>query len=106
MPDHDVLAVAATGDPEPFAAAETAVRVATGFPPFGGLAELAGAGDAVAAASDAARAVGLTALGGTDARALVRAPSVDELCDRLADVDFSAARALGRLRIAVDPPRV
>ena len=106
MPDHDVLAVAATGDPEPFAAAETAVRVSTGFPPFGGLAELGGTGPAVAAAADAVRAVGLTVLGGTDARALVRAPSQEELCDRLADVDFSQARALGRLRVAVDPPRV
>ena len=106
MPDHDVLAVAATGDPEPFAAAETAVRMATGFPPFGGLAELGGTGPAVAAGADAARAVGLSVLGGTEARALVRAPSVDELCDRLADVDFAPARNLGRLRIAVDPPRV
>jgi primosomal protein N' (replication factor Y) len=106
MPSHDVLAVAATGDPEPFAAAETAVRVATGFPPFGGVAELSGAGPAVSAAADAARDVGLTVLGGTDARALVRAPSVDELCDRLADVDFAGARALGRLRVSVDPPRV
>jgi primosomal protein N' (replication factor Y) len=106
IPDHDVLAVAATGDPESFAAAETAVRVATGLPPFGGLAELAGAGPAVAAAADAARGAGLTVLGGTDARALVRAASVDDLCDRLADVDFSGARGLGRLRVAVDPPRV
>ena len=82
------------------------MRVATGFPPFGGLAELGGAGPAVAEAADAARAVGLTVLGGREARALVRAPSVEELCDRLADVDFSAARSLGRLRVAVDPPRV
>jgi len=106
MPDHDVLAVAATGDPEPFAAAETAVRVATGFPPYGGLAELAGAGEAVAAAADAARAVGLTVLGGTEARALLRSPTTEELADRLAGVDFAPARALGRLRIAVDPTRV
>jgi primosomal protein N' (replication factor Y) len=106
MPDHDALAVAATGDPEPFAAAETAVRLATGFPPFGGLAALGGAGPAVAAAADAARAVGLTVLGGTEARALVRAPSAEELADRLAGIDFSGARALGRLRVAVDPPRV
>jgi primosomal protein N' len=106
MKDHDVLATAASGDPEGFAAAETAVRMATGFPPYGGLAELGGAGPAVAAAADAVRAVGLTVLGGTDARALVRSPSVAELCDRLADVDFSAARSLGRLRVAVDPPRV
>jgi primosomal protein N' (replication factor Y) len=106
MPDHDVLAVAATGNPEPFAAAETAVRVATGFPPFGGLAELSGAGPAVAAAADAARDVGLAVLGGTEARALIRAPSVEELCDRLADADFTPARSLGRLRVAVDPARV
>jgi primosomal protein N' (replication factor Y) len=106
MPDHDVLAVAATGDPEPFAVAETALRVATGFPPFGGLAELSGAAPAVAAAADAVREVGLTVLGGTEARALVRAASVDELANRLADVDFSGARNLGRLRVAVDPARV
>jgi len=106
IPDHNVLAVVVSGDPEPFAAAETAVRMATAFPPFGGLAELGGVGPAVAAAADAARGVGLTVLAGTEARALVRAPSTDELCDRLADVDFAPARALGRLRVSVDPPRV
>jgi primosomal protein N' len=106
MPDHDVLVVAASGDPEPFAATETAMRVATGFPPFGGLAELGGAAPAVVAAAAAVRDVGLTVLGGSDARALVRARSTTELCDRLADVDFAPARALGRLRVSVDPPRV
>jgi primosomal protein N' (replication factor Y) len=106
MPDHDVLAVAATGNPEPFAAAETAVRVATGFPPCGGLAELRGAGPAAAAAADAVRAVGLTVLGGTEARALVRATTVEELRDRLADVELDPARTLGRLRVSVVPSRV
>ena len=39
--------------------------------------------------------------GGIDGRALVRAPSSAEaLADRLADVDFTAARALGRFRSA------
>ena len=110
LPDHDVLAVAASGDPAPFATVEGAIREATKFPPFGGLAELAGAGPAVADAADAVRAVGLTVLGGSsirsDSRALIRAESAESLADGLADVDFTAARALGRLRVSVDPPRV
>jgi primosomal protein N' (replication factor Y) len=106
VPDHDVLAVAASGDPEPFAAVESAIREATGFPPFGGLAELAGAVPAVGEAADAVRAAGLTVLGGTDGRGLVRAADATALADGLAEVDFTAARAHGRLRLSVDPPRV
>lgn len=110
LPDHDVLAVAASGDPAPFATVEGAIREATKFPPFGGLAELAGAGVAVAEAAEAIRAAGLTVLGGSsirgDSRALIRADSAEALADGLADVDFTAARALGRLRVSVDPPRV
>jgi hypothetical protein len=50
--------------------------------------------------------VGLTVLGGTDGRALVRAVDATALADGLAEVDFTAARARGRLRLSVDPPRV
>ena len=106
LPEHDVLTVATSGDPTPFATVEGAIREATKFPPFGGLAELAGAGPAVAEAAEVVRAVGLTVLGGTDSRALIRADSANALADGLADVDFTAARALGRLRVSVDPPRV
>jgi primosomal protein N' (replication factor Y) len=106
VPDHDVLGAATSGDPVPFTTVEAAVREATEFPPFGGLAELAGAVPAVAEAADAIRAVGLTVLGGTDGRALVRAVDATALADGLAEVDFTAARARGRLRLSVDPPRV
>ena len=106
LPDHAVLAVAETGDPAGFATEEAAVRAALGFPPFGAVAELSGAGPAVALAADAARAVGCTVLGGADGPALVKAPTADALAVGLAGVDFTPARALGRLRVSVDPPRV
>jgi hypothetical protein len=81
------------------------------FPPFGGLAEVSGAGaavDAVAAAlADAAPAVEVL---GPDhhaatARALVRAPDPAALADSLARA-VPPARALGRLHIEVDPTRI
>ena len=106
LPDHSVLQVAATGDPAPFTAEETAMRRAAGFPPFGAVAELSGAVPAVAAAADAIRAAGLTVLGGTDGPGLVRATSVELLADALAGIDLVPARSLGRLRVSVDPPRV
>jgi primosomal protein N' (replication factor Y) (superfamily II helicase) len=91
--------------------AELARRRVLGFPPFGGLAEVSGAPDAVEVASDALRGVddiqvlGPTAAGHL-ARALVQAPSVDALCDAVAAVDLNPARARGRLRVDVDPLRV
>ncbi|MFA5882259.1 MAG: hypothetical protein WDA60_00215 [Acidimicrobiia bacterium] len=106
LPEHAVLAVAASADPAPFVAEESAVRAALGFPPFGAVAELSGAGPAVALAADAVRATGLTVLGGSDGPALVKAPTPDLLADGLARVDLTPARALGRLRVSVDPPRV
>jgi len=111
VPDHEVIAAARAADATIVADAERARRRVLGFPPFGGLAELSGAPDAVEAACTALRpAPGLRVLGpvemGTSARALVQAPSVDALCDALAGVNLSAARARGRLRIDVDPLRV
>ena len=106
MPDHPVFAVAERGDPTAFLADETAVRAATGFPPFGGLAEVSGAGAAVTVATDALRGLDLDVLARADGPVLVRAPSADALADRLAATDLAPARAEGRLRVAVDPPRV
>jgi primosomal protein N' (replication factor Y) len=106
VPDHPVLEVPVSGDPTAFLAAESAVRAEIGFPPFGALAAISGATPAVDAAAAAIRNAGLSVLGGREGRALVRAMTVEELADGLARADLSAARALGRLRVSVDPPRV
>ncbi len=105
VPDHEVLAAAQRGDVELLAAAELARRQALALPPFGGLAALSGDPDAVAAA---ARLLGQTldVRGPVDGRALVRAASSAALADALAALDLTPARALGRLRIDVDPQRV
>jgi primosomal protein N' (replication factor Y) len=108
LPDHEVVQAAARGAPMLVAEAERSRRQTLGFPPFGGLAELRGAADAVAAACDAVREQGVTVLGpvpdGT--QALLRAPSTDALCDALAAPGVEAARTRGRLRVDVDPRRV
>jgi primosomal protein N' (replication factor Y) len=112
IPDHEVVAAVRRGDPRPLVAADAARREALGFPPFGGLAEVGGAPDAVAAAADAVARLGVTVLGpvvdgsSRSARALLRAPSTAALCEALASSGVEAARALGRLRIDVDPRRV
>jgi primosomal protein N' (replication factor Y) (superfamily II helicase) len=111
VPDHEVIAAARSADPEIVADAERARRRVLGFPPFGGLAELSGAPDAVEVACASLRSVGgLRVLGpsvaGTSARALVQAPSTEVVCDALAAVDLAPARARGRLRVDVDPLRV
>jgi primosomal protein N' (replication factor Y) len=111
VPEHDVIEAALAADPTIVADAERARRRVLGFPPFGGLAELSGAPDAVDVACVALRAVDVVhVLGpiavGTSSRALVQAESADALCDALAEVDFTPAREHGRLRIDVDPLRV
>jgi hypothetical protein len=72
------------------------------------LAEVRGAVEAVAAACAAVAEAGVTVLGPDAAgtSALLRAPSVDLLCDALTAPGVDAARAKGRLRIDVDPRRV
>ena len=105
VPDHEVLVAARTGDPLPVARAEAVRRQTLGLPPFGGLAALAGAPEAVTAAVAALREQ-LEVLGPVDGRALVRAPSRAVLADGFAATDLAAARALGRLRVEVDPQRV
>ncbi len=111
--DHEVVRAAATSDPVLVAEAEAARRRVLGYPPFGGLAEVSGEPAAVAAACDALReltvaATGVGVLGPVDdgKRALVRAPTVAALCDALAGAGVAAARALGRLRVDVDPRRI
>jgi hypothetical protein len=79
------------------------------YPPFGGLAQLTGAPDAVRAAADAARVAGARVLGpraqGEKLDALVAHESPAQLADVLAAV-VPDARALGRLRVEVDPLRI
>jgi primosomal protein N' (replication factor Y) (superfamily II helicase) len=108
VPDHEVVQAVADGDPRLVVAAETARRQALNFPPFGGLAEVRGAGEAVAAVCVAVAEARVTVLGpvadGTSA--LLRAPSFSELCDALAAPGVDAARTKGRLRIDVDPRRI
>ncbi len=111
VPEHDVIEAALGADPTIVADAERARRRVLGFPPFGGLAELSGAPDAVDVACVALRAVDVVhVLGpigvGTSSRALVQAKSADALCDALGEVDLTPARERGRLRIDVDPLRV
>jgi primosomal protein N' (replication factor Y) len=112
LPEHEVVTAARRGDPMLVVAHEAPRREALGFPPFGGLAELRGAAEAVAAACEALVPAGVTVLGPVSdapsaaSRALVRAPSVGALCDALAVPGVDAARSRGRLRIDVDPRRV
>ena len=110
VPEHEVVRAVATGDPARVAEGERARRRALRFPPFGGLAELSGAVDAVDAVADAVRAdPAIEVLGpdrqGSTARALVRAPDPDLLADALADT-VPLGRAAGRLHVEVDPTRI
>jgi primosomal protein N' (replication factor Y) len=105
LPGHEVLEAAAGGDVGRVVAAERARRRELGFPPFGGLAEVRGEPDAVEAAC-ALLHDHLDVVGPSGGRALLRAPSVDVLCDVLASIDLGPARARGRLRVDVDPQRV
>ncbi|GIU87898.1 MAG: hypothetical protein KatS3mg009_2413 [Acidimicrobiia bacterium] len=104
-PDHEVVRAVAHGDPATVAAAELERRRALGYPPFGALAELTGDDAALAAAAGALRAAGVRVLGPGDGRALALAAGADALAGALAAA-VRAARPAGRLRVAVDPPRV
>lgn len=109
-PDHEVVRAVAEGNPAIVGDAEIARRRALRYPPFGATAELTGEADALAAAAGALRALGaaasgITVLGPSDGRALVRAPDWATLADHLGDA-VRLGRAEGRLRAAVDPPRI
>ena len=106
QPGHEVVHALASGRPTLVAEAELERRRALGFPPFGALAELTGDAAAVNAAADALRGIdAIQVLGPTDGRALVVAPDATALADALV-IGQSAGRANGRMRTAVDPPRV
>jgi primosomal protein N' (replication factor Y) len=113
-PGHEVLVAARDADPAVVTAAERERRTALALPPFVALAELTGESAAVDAAVDELRglehqAAGVSVLGplvtGTETHALVRALDPATLSTALAAAT-PAARAKGRLRAAVDPPRV
>jgi primosomal protein N' len=102
-----VVSAASDGDPVALLEADLARRRALHYPPFGGMAELSGDAAAVdAACAELQRHLTpVTVLGPSNGRALLRAPTVEDLCDALAAVDLGPARAQGRLRVDVDPRR-
>jgi primosomal protein N' (replication factor Y) len=108
LPDHPVVVAARTADPELVAEAERPIRTALGFPPFGGLAAVRGDLAAVEALIKRADEQGVTVVGptasATGLTALIRAATSEELAAFLA-ASAGDARALGRIRIDVDPLR-
>ena len=101
LPRHSVVLAALHGDPARLAEDERPVREVLSFPPFAALARVSGATAPafVAALADQPQVdVGEPA----DGRWLVRAPTVEALCDALA----ATSRPPGRLRVEVDPPRL
>ncbi len=110
QPEHEVVRALVKGHPPIVTDLESDRRRALEFPPFGALAEVSGDDAAVLAATDPLRGLdpfvaAVRVLGPTDGRALVVAPSSDVLADALQLV-HAAARAGGRVRVVVDPPRV
>jgi primosomal protein N' (replication factor Y) (superfamily II helicase) len=101
LPRHEVVQAALHGDASRVAAAERERRELLRFPPFSAMAEVSGA-----AAPDLVTALGhplgIEVLGPSNGRWLLRAPDHATLCDALA----AAPRPPGRLRVAVDPPRI
>ncbi len=101
VPRHEVVQAALHADPARVAAAERDRRELLRFPPVTALAEVSG--PAAPAFVDALGApLGVEVIGPSDGRWLVRAADHAALCDALA----ATARPPGRLRVAVDPPRV
>ncbi len=101
QPGHEVVQAALHGDPAALSTADRRRRVELGLPPFGAMAEISGA----AAAEFVARLgspIGLEVAGPSGGRYLVRSDDRSRLADELNRVE----RPPGRLRIAVDPPRV
>jgi primosomal protein N' (replication factor Y) (superfamily II helicase) len=101
VPRHEVVQAALNADPSRVASAERDRRTQLRFPPVTAMAEVSGvAADAFVGAVDAR--LGVEILGPSDGRWLVRAPDHRTLCDALA----ATPRPPGRLRVAVDPPRM
>ena len=99
LPDHEVLAAAAAGDPERLSSVEDLRRRALRLPPHSALAVLSGPGAEVLAG--AAASPGIEILRPDEQRRILRAPSAEMLCDVLAGLQ----RPPGRHRIEVDPVR-
>ncbi|MGB2918613.1 MAG: hypothetical protein WBB83_18720, partial [Candidatus Microthrix parvicella] len=109
IPDHVVLRSVALAQPGLAAAAETERRAMLGYPPFGSVAEVAGA--AATAYIERLRQVlddeagsppEVQVINPADGRWLVRAADAERLCGVLAEVE----RPPGRLRLRVDPMRL
>jgi primosomal protein N' (replication factor Y) len=110
MPDHAVVRALVDAAPGLVLDSEAEYRRTLGYPPFGALAELSGDDDALLVVVDAlngldVQATGVQVFGPTDGHALVTAPDWDNLADAL-EVALPAGRGIGRVRAAVDPPRV
>jgi primosomal protein N' (replication factor Y) len=110
IPDHVVVQAMVRGEPAAVAEAEIDYRRTLAYPPFGALAELAGAAEPLTTTIEALRALDLQAdgvqvFGPADDRALVNAPDWDVLARALARC-LPVGRAIGRVRAVVDPPRV
>ena len=101
VPRHEVVQAALNADPTRVAWAERDRRTQLRFPPAAALAEVSGAGADVFVGAIRS-CLGVEVLGPSGGRWLVRAPDHRTLCDALA----ATPRRPGRLRVAVDPPRV
>lgn len=100
--DHRVLRAAVRADPGLVVEPERAIRATMGWPPYGALAEVSGAGAAAFVAPFDTSGSTLAVLGPhADGRFLLRADDAGTLADALAGAD----RPAERVRIAVDPPR-
>lgn len=109
-PDHRVLKAAVAADPGRMIEVERELRGALGFPPFGALAEVGGAGAqefiggllADQATVPLVETGAVQALGPRqDGKYLVRADDPEQLAEVLA----RSPRPKQRVRVAVDPPR-
>lgn len=100
-PEHEVIQAALHGDPSLVADAERDRRELLGFPPFSAMADVGDqAGEAFVAAIPPG--AGVEVQGPVDGAWRLRAVDHQVLCDGLARVE----RPPGRLRLAIDPPRI
>jgi primosomal protein N' (replication factor Y) len=105
LPRHEVVQAVLHADPARASAAELVRRELLRFPPVTAVAEISGpsAPDFVESLKRrVGTPPGVELLGPTDGRWLVRAADHHALCDALAATE----RPAGRLRLAVDPPRI
>lgn len=101
-PEHRAIRAAVQSNPSVFSAEEQQTRTAARWPPVTAMAEISGA-MAATFVEPLLERVDIDVLGPRpDGRYLIRASSSDELAMVLAETK----RPKGRLRVAVDPPRV